>query len=539
MLKQKNRKNKRIAAAVIIALAVLIPAAAIIFVMTTVKPGELKADSILSITLTTPEGDEHTYNDEESFNLFTNIYKTAVEIEIPAHELASYKVFDLNIDRKSDDIVCEILLTDSPEDCLIRTTSDGKTVYKNILPENASQLLIDDNFKTAYTYYLPPAATVAVDESTSVISPCEMEWYYLRSDNAFCTFDTADFVSGKVLCFEHTPDKSISVSFELVPDLVTVQIFDGENSVYSGKYGSEEYKSFSYGKKALLQYVFTAEWYESTAARYHGKATYKIDVNYIVNPVGLTSASKITQGEFLVFSVYNTADDEQLTIQNEDLKLFRADDVELLFYPAYIGGFVGQKTLEISDRSGNSVSAFIEVSLSEQTPEAYTLHESLPSELYVVDYASAAVSAVRVSSMKVEEKLWSGEFASPLDNAATLLHYGTPIISNEQTVGSSGFMLLSSASQDVKSIGEGKVAFVGTIQPYGKVMIIDHGLGISSFYSNLDEFYFTEGDSVTKGLTVAKINSAAGVALQYGVMVNGYFVNPEKLNSCLESARLV
>lgn len=539
MLKNKKKRNKKIATVVIIALAVLIPAAAMLFVLTTVKPGELKSDSILSILLTTPEGAKYTYSDAESFALFTDVYKNSAEIETPAHEMSSYKVFGLEIERKSDNIVCEILMTDSPEDCLIRTTSDGKTVYKNIAPDNASRLLVDDNFATAYTYYLPPTADVKSGENEYIASPVEMEWYCLLSDGNFRATDVSDFVSDKILSFDYTPDKSISIDFELVPDAVTVQIFDGENSVYSGKYGSEDYKSFSYGKKALLEYVFTVEWYESDSALYHGKATYRLNVNYIVNPVGLTSASKIVQGEFLAFNIYNTADDEELTLDGETLKLFRNDDVETLFYPAYIGGFVGQKTLSVSDASGNAVTSFIEIVLPEETPESYVLHETLPSELYVVDYNSAAASAIRINTMQTEEKLWNGEFTAPLDNAATLLSYGTPIVSGEEVVGKSSFMLLASASDNVRSIGAGEVTFAGIIQPYGKVMIVDHGMGIASFYSNLDEFFFTVGDDVTAGLTIAKINSTAGVALQYGVTVNGCFIDPEKLNSCLELARLI
>lgn len=539
MLKNKKKRNRKIATAVVIALAVLIPAASILFVLTTVKPGELKSDSIISVLLTTPEGNEYTYSDEESFMLFTDVYKNAVEIDTPAHEMSSYKVFKLEIERKSDNILCEILMTDSPEDCLIRTISEGRTVYKNIMPDSASRLLTDDNFATAYTYYLPPTADVTAGENKYTASPAEMEWYYLRSDGIFCASDVGEFVSDKTLSFDYTPDKSISIDFELVPDAVTVQIFDGADSVYSGKYGSEEYKSFSYGKKAHLEYVFTVEWYESGSARYHGKATYRINVNYIVNPIGLASASKITQGEFLAFNVYNTADDEELTLDGEDLKLFRNNDVETLFYPAYIGGFIGQKTLSVSDKNGNAVTSFIEISPADETLDGYALHETLPSDLYVVDYNSAAAATIRINTMQTEQKLWNGEFVAPLDNAAKLLSYGTPIVSNGQTVGKSSFMLLSSSSDNVRSIGAGTVTFAGIIQPYGKVMIIDHGMGIASFYSNLDEFYFTVGDSVTGGLTVAKINSAAGVALQYGVTVNGYFIDPEKLNSCLETARLI
>lgn len=547
--RRKNKKNNKIAA-VIISLAVLIPTVVILFVVFNLHPGKLEPDGINAIKVTSAEGKEFTYTDIETFTLYADIFESALVIADPLHDENEYKVFKLDIDCKSDDISCDILLSNSQEDCLLRMVENNQTVFKIILPEYAGNLLMDEIFATAYTYYLPPKAHITLMENTYDAVPSEMSWYLRKCDGEFYSTDTASFISNDIPLYDYTPSATVDMGFELVPDVVSVQIFDKDAPIFSGKYGSEEYKSFTHNKKSTLEYVFTAEWFESSTSPYHGKAVYRINLNYMVTPVGLVSSSKITQGDLLVFSIYNTADDEVLTVENENLQLYRMGDAQLLFYPAYIGGFVGQKDLTVIDSDNNRISSFIEVVLPEEDSENYTLHETLPAELYTADYQNpdTALSSILASTSQSGEKMWEGKFSSPIYAPDVLLNYGQHVVkektyqdgqTTKESIGQSAYMLLKSASADVKAIGTGKVAFVGTIEPLGKTIIIDHGLGIFSLYSNLDSFYISQGDSVTKELTIAKLNVISGAALQFGVMVNGYFINPEILNSCLEAASLV
>ncbi|MBQ9940535.1 MAG: M23 family metallopeptidase [Clostridia bacterium] len=538
--KKKKKKKNKIARAIVCSL-IMIPTIIAIVTIFTLYTGKLNSRSVTEIMITSPDGNEYCYSDDDSLNFFSKLYNSAYEIETPAHNLKEYKTFILRISRPTDDITCNLLLTDSPEDCLISFSQGENLIYKNIVPEHASVILTDPNFSSAYTYSKPSKLTVTANQTNQIVLPVQMEWSYRRSDENFYVSDTSDFICQTPPNLEYKPENQyISLSFELAPDILSVQILDGENTVFSDKYDSLNYRNFVYNKKADLKYIFTAEWIETSSSKYHGKAIYQLDVKYIVEPTAVISTSKITVGDFMVYTVFNTADSDVLTVQDEDLKIYPHSDTRIVFYPSYPGGFVGQKNLIVNINEDSSVKEFIEIALPAETADTYTLDDTQKKELFVADYSrsSSVMSTLRQYTLTQSGKLWEGKFDLPLSDMKETLSYGTEIISDNEPSGKSSFMLLTSSSDDVKAIGNGVITFSGEIPPFGKTIIIDHGLGIASFYSNLNELCFPVGETVTKGLTIAKINSV-NTPLQYGVSVNGYFVNPNSLNDCLELSLLV
>ena len=199
MAQRNKKKLKKKITIAIISLIVLIPAITLIFVIMNFHPGKISASNINSIKITSAQGEEFIYTDEETFRLYSKIFADASQIENPAHDLSDYTIFNLFVDGKSDDIFCDLLLTDLPEDCLLRMSGRDGTIYKNILPEYAMVLLTDQNFSTAYTYYLPPKAHITVSESTTDIMPAKMEWSFKKADGNFYPSDTASFTSAEVL----------------------------------------------------------------------------------------------------------------------------------------------------------------------------------------------------------------------------------------------------------------------------------------------------------------------------------------------------
>ncbi|MBE6689309.1 MAG: M23 family metallopeptidase [Ruminococcaceae bacterium] len=388
---------------------------------------------------------------------------------------------------------------------------------------------------------MPPTAEITVSGKTENIAPFEMSWNYRKCDGNFRSSDVMHFTSAKIPLYDYSPDGStVEIEFELVPDAVSVQIFDGADSVYSGKYGSEEYKSFTYNRKTKLEYIFTAEWYESSSARYHGKAIYKADVNYILTPVGLASSTRLENGEFTVLSIYNTARDEQLTLENGTAEFYENDGVKLMYCSDSNKDTQQQITLTVTDQSGNKITQFVQTEPVKSTL-AFELHESIPDQLYTADYATPSPSLKKVlEAVSVSDgKMWNEKFEQPVEYTDALISFGTPLTKNGENTGYSCFILAKSDTQDVKSMGNGKAVFAGELGDYGKTIIIDHGIGIFTFYSNLDSLCVSSGDFVSKSDVIAKLNIQSGAALQYGVLAGGRFVDPQKLNTCLEAAGLV
>lgn len=75
----------------------------------------------------------------------------------------------------------------------------------------------------------------------------------------------------------------------------------------------------------------------------------------------------------------------------------------------------------------------------------------------------------------------------------------------------------------------GKVIFVGEFFYRGKLIIIDHGNGIISTYSHLNETLVSEGDKILKNSKIATVGSSGRVTgphLHFEIILFGIKVNP-------------
>jgi murein DD-endopeptidase MepM/ murein hydrolase activator NlpD len=83
----------------------------------------------------------------------------------------------------------------------------------------------------------------------------------------------------------------------------------------------------------------------------------------------------------------------------------------------------------------------------------------------------------------------------------------------------------------IKAAGDGRVSFVGIKGGYGKVVILEHGAGISTLYGHMSRFVkgMRNGQRVSQGQTIGYVGStgaATGPHLHYEYRVNGVHKNP-------------
>ncbi len=83
----------------------------------------------------------------------------------------------------------------------------------------------------------------------------------------------------------------------------------------------------------------------------------------------------------------------------------------------------------------------------------------------------------------------------------------------------------------IKAAGDGRVDFVGTKGGYGRVVILEHGGGISTLYGHMSRFAsgLRRGQRVKQGATIGFVGSsgaATGPHLHYEYRVSGVHKNP-------------
>jgi len=83
----------------------------------------------------------------------------------------------------------------------------------------------------------------------------------------------------------------------------------------------------------------------------------------------------------------------------------------------------------------------------------------------------------------------------------------------------------------IVAVADGTVSFADVKGFWGKLMIINHGHGMTTYYAHLHKFLKKAGDSVKRGEVIAQIGNTGrttGPHLHYEVRLNGTPVNPEK-----------
>lgn len=92
-----------------------------------------------------------------------------------------------------------------------------------------------------------------------------------------------------------------------------------------------------------------------------------------------------------------------------------------------------------------------------------------------------------------------------------------------------GVDLASVANAPVPAANTGSVVLAEFFGIYGNCVIIDHGLGVQSLYSHLDEMSVAKGAQVKKGDIIGRTGTtglAGGDHLHFGMIIGGLQVNP-------------
>jgi murein DD-endopeptidase MepM/ murein hydrolase activator NlpD len=128
------------------------------------------------------------------------------------------------------------------------------------------------------------------------------------------------------------------------------------------------------------------------------------------------------------------------------------------------------------------------------------------------------------------ERLWAGRFRMPLDGNRTGHNFGKRrVLNGKAQAPHTGLDIGAPAGTPIHAAQRGQVVLSENLFFSGNTVIIDHGLGVYTFYGHMKSMNVAEGDRVNVGAVIGQVGAtgrATGPHLHWTLVVDGARVNP-------------
>ena len=458
----------------------------------------------------------------------------------------NYRIF---IDYGDNTVDYDCYFSSSPSTSYL---SQGEK-YFGVSEKHYEDFLNSGYSEAAYPESTPPTLTTKQGDT---ILPRNTYWHYKRHDGEMKRASEIDTVS-RTQRFEMSG--SISLGFSRLPDVCSVSVTDSDGVlIYEGDLDRLSYITATAG--SLLHIDITASWARRDELSAYGFLDYSFDVvckNYASFDI---SASVVRPGEFITLSgfdieqgskvIYSTvseksAVDEQINeitaqkvIESITPIFSYSDGNAHAFLPIPYGTPEGEIRFTLS--SGAATKEFSVTVLNFPEKNVITLTKS--KKVINNAISDAALDDIKRVMTSIEPKntsaaLFRGEFAS-FDNELTRGYsYGDRfIIGEELNENFSAFgvdYVTSLNDANVGALNIGRVIYTGYLLHLGNFVVVDHGMGLATWYCHLSSIDCATGDVLAKGEALGKCGSSifledSGVLLLCSL--NGQFIDPDLIS---------
>ena len=173
---------------------------------------------------------------------------------------------------------------------------------------------------------------------------------------------------------------------------------------------------------------------------------------------------------------------------------------------------------------------------------------TLPDKMVTYDYVtlkrikreSHSLGQIRKSVSR--KRWWDGDFLMPVKGKLTPNFGARRILNGIKKNPHSGVDVKAYSGTRIRSSNGGKVVLVDNHYFGGKVVVIDHGQGLSTIYMHLSRILVNHGQEVAKGDILGLVGAtgrATGPHLHWAAYLNGAKVDPSALLSLSISDKMV
>ena len=484
-------------------------------------------NELVKVSVSSADGKSYDFIDADTIDFYNGVIERSVKLST-SHLPENSVSFDVRYSGSDSEKTYTFYMN---------SLDTSTCVYKNINGEmylltndDAYQLLLRNEFACAYPE--SKISRIYFSLNDKYISPISYDFKFKKVNGEF-TSDILENVQKPLERVSLMNDMLFALNFDNNPDYILLTCRKDGQVVYSGE-PSGLSTAVSYTQDTVLDATVEAKWYEAEGISSYGEAKYEFELLYDIPATFKLVNKSLKQGEFTIIRVTNGNDDEVITASSDMMQrettVFNNGNEKYIYIPIKPDASVGEYKININSFSGP---ASLNFTVKKATFDTKNVNYSAEVIVKNTTKAKEEINELLDSLLQngSSEMLWDGKFVNPVKDGKTVCSFGTTLnITGVESRVTEGMYISDNTGADVLASNNGVILYAGANDYAGNMIVIDHGLGLYSYYFNLGEIICETGDAVTKGSIIAKIGTSGVTAfsdtLYYANSVNGCFINP-------------
>ncbi len=460
--------------------------------------------------------------DDEASRLirfFMEMNQRAVQISTLPDSLTGEKCFKVSMSTtaKSEDYLYYFSVDPTTN---YYVAQDGRVYH--IAEADAKQFITTVYAESLYETAALPVMTIG-GAYTAV--PDSAVWQYKNYTGEYIDADTAELVSAAAEQYEL--ESTFALDFDVEPDYFNVTITDeAGNVLFDDFYGNLGAMTFNTNTNLTVDVL--ARWYEDASRTFRGEMTYRFQSLVTAPAEFYLGMESVTKGGFIAITGKNVINPDKIgfssNIPNGAVpKFYKDGDYVVGLLPVDITTEAGIYQLTFTYGGASQVT-----SLNVEDKTVGTSHVFIDNSVLNKYRTTATVEAFRTAAAEimgksVNKRYFEGAFLEgPSDTTGLLRGFGREVIINNDennTYRNNGVDYSVMAGAAVYACNAGQVVYSGNLDYTGNIVVVDHGLGLKTWYYNLGSCDVKVGDVVAKGDQVGTCGSTGFVGMASGVHV--------------------
>ena len=326
---------------------------------------------------------------------------------------------------------------------------------------------------------------------------------------------------------------SQAISFQNAPDKVEVSFFFQGELIVSDTL--EDINTFDPDKDGMCYALIEAMWKSKSEWQKDRSGLYCLGIAFDRPAVFSINIEDIDPGELLIFYAEYLTPGESVTVKS-------ALPLNLQFAPFGRRQMIALAPIDYDIHPG-SYPTVLSVGETSQSFDITVKDKEFAVQYVSIDPKVVAETRTEATNKEFQDKiypilteklpelLWLGKAALPVPESKVLTLFGSRRYVNDDvnSYRHTGLDLEAPTRTNVKAVNNGKVLFAEYLAYTGNTILIEHGLGLKSWYYHLDELSVAPGDIVLRDDVIGlsgQTGFAAEPHLHLTLSVGDKYINP-------------